>query len=177
MKKFFLLLLTLLCAIALCAQTVDTTLPYGVPAQHGDSVSFHGPSIIMDSTCLGKTVYEVLPSVEKGDVASVNVYQSDEIAAAFAEKIAGNTFKEVTGFRIRIFFSNSQNAREESAAAASRFQEKYPEYSVYHSFVYPNFKVTVGDFHNRSAALALLELVKRDFPSAFIVKETISLTY
>ena len=60
---------------------------------------------------------------------------------------------------------------------AKKFNEKFGTHSVYMNFVNPNFKVTVGDFRTRSEALALLETVKKDFPSAFIVKENVMLTY
>lgn len=134
------------------------------------------PVVALDSSLVGRSIFSVMPNRNNGDDATVSVNQSDEIAKAFADKVEANTFKEVGGYRIRIYFSNAQNAREESLAAVSRFKEKY-QYPVYHSYVNPNFKVTVGDFHNKSEALGLLERVKRDFPSAFIVKENISLRY
>ena len=91
--------------------------------------------------------------------------------------VASASFRELQGYRIRIFFSNDQNARDASAYAALMFAERFPGYSVYRSFVNPNFKVTVGDFRTRSEALAMLNALKNDFPGAFIVRERIRYNY
>ena len=45
---------------------------------------------------------------------------------------------------------------------------------AYRSYANPYFKVTVGDFRTKSEAMALLERIKYEFPSAFVVKENIS---
>lgn len=135
------------------------------------------PAVKMDSSLVGLTVYEAMPSASKGDRGSVTIRQSADVARALESKIEGNSFKEVSGYRIRVYFSNARTAREESTSVVSRFREKFPQIPVYHNYVNPNFKVTVGDFRSKSEALELLEIVKRDFPSAFIVKENITLMY
>ena len=43
--------------------------------------------------------------------------------------------------------------------------------SAYRRFTSPYFKVTVGDYRNKSEALAALKDIKKDFPTAFIVRE------
>ena len=125
----------------------------------------------------GKDIFETMPSVHNGDRATVTVHQSDAIRKAMKlKRQQGHSGDGVSGFRIRIYFSNAQSAREESNTAAIRFSESFPDHSVYRSFVNPNFKVTVGDFRSRSEALRLLSVVKKDFPAAFIVRETISVS-
>ena len=43
---------------------------------------------------------------------------------------------------------------------------------TYYTYENSNFKVTVGDFRNKSEAAALLQKIKRDFPDAFVVRES-----
>ena len=49
----------------------------------------------------------------------------------------------------------------------------YHDVKAYRTYANPYFKVTVGDFRNRSEAMELLTRIKPLFPSAFIVKEHI----
>lgn len=131
----------------------------------------------VDSTLAGKTIFDVLPSHWKGDRGNVTVNQSYAVQAALQRHIASGKFKEINGYRIRIYFSNAQNAREASMAAAQLFQSHFAGCNIYRRFISPNFKVTVGDFRTKSEALAYLEAVRADFPAAFIVREKINCTY
>lgn len=130
----------------------------------------------LDSTLLGRNIMDVMPSRSNGGAADVTIHQGPGVAEALSAHIGANSIKRPMGYRIRIFFSNDQNARNESIAAAERFSAKW-EHPVYRSYINPNFKVTVGDFRTKSEAMAILEAVRRDFPSAFIVKERIYFTY
>ena len=132
-------------------------------------------TVKLDSTLLGHSIFDILSSLSRGDSGTVVVHQSPDIAAAFEEHIASNEFREEDGYRIRVFFSNAQNSRGTSIRAADIVSEKYPGLPVYRTFVQPNFKVTVGDFRRKSEALQLLEMLRRDFPSAFIVREPVIL--
>ena len=132
-------------------------------------------TVKLDSALLGHSIFDILSSLSCGDSGTVVVHQSPDIAAAFEEHIASNEFREEDGYRIRVFFSNAQNSRGTSLRAADIVSEKYPGLPVYRTFVQPNFKVTVGDFRRKSEALQLLEMLRRDFPSAFIVREPVIL--
>jgi hypothetical protein len=50
----------------------------------------------------------------------------------------------------------------------------YHDVVAYRSYANPYFKVTVGDFRTKSEAYRLLERIRHEFPSAFVVKESIS---
>ena len=91
-----------------------------------------------------------------------------------ASHIRDNASRTLSGYRIRIFFDNKQTARTESEAALKRFEALYHDVSAYRSYANPYFKVTVGDFRTKSEAMELLERIKHEFPSAFVVKENIS---
>lgn len=143
-----------------------------------DTLNINRTAVIQtDSTLVGKDVFSVMPSRSNGDAGTVTVHQSNEIRKLMSDRTANNSFREISGYRLRIYFSNAQNARVASEAAARLFAEKYPDIPVYRIYVYPNFKVTVGDFLTKSEALALLSAVKQDFPAAFIVKEDIQYSY
>lgn len=146
-------------------------------AQDVDSLALQHVATPVDSLYLGRSIFDMMPSTSRGDMASVTIRQSPVVRGAMNRRIADNSVSTISGYRVRIFFSNGQTAREGSAAVAQRFSANYPGYAVYRSFVSPNFKVTVGDFRTKSEAMRLLSAVKRDFPAAFIVKEDIRLLY
>ena len=117
----------------------------------------------MDASLSGKNIFNY-----------VNVHQSQAISDAMSRKIERNKDKRMTGYRVRIFFDNKQNARSASEAAMGRFQSAYPGHGVYRSFASPYFKVTVGDFRTKSEAMQMMRRIKADFPSAFVVRENIN---
>lgn len=161
MKKFVLILACLMFCFALSAQT--------------DTLSVVTPVVKVDSAYLGLNIFDIMPSRSEGGAADVEINQPDSVRTAVERRIASNRIEEIQGYRIRIFFSNAQNAREASQSAQNRFEENYPEHRTYRTYSMPNFKVTVGDFRTKSEALKLLDEVKRDFPSSFIVREAINL--
>jgi hypothetical protein len=87
--------------------------------------------------------------------------------------VASNGARTISGYRVRIFFDNKQNARTESEAVLKRFNGLYPDVMAYRIYANPYFKVSVGDFRTKSEAMALLARIKGAFPSAFVVKENI----
>ena len=121
------------------------------------------PASSVDESLLGKNIFNY-----------VTVHQSQSIANAMNSKIERNKTRKMTGYRVRIFFDNKQSARNESEAAMNRFKAAYPGYGAYRSFASPYFKVTVGDFRTKSEAMQLMQSLKGDFPSAFVVKENIN---
>lgn len=118
----------------------------------------------VDTALVGKSVIATMPE-------NVRVLSSAAVQRALEANAQSGIEKKVGGFRIRIFFDNSQNARNESQAVAGRFKARYHDAAVYRTFESPYFKVTVGDYRTRSEALAALRRIQGDFPSAFIVKE------
>jgi hypothetical protein len=121
------------------------------------------PAASLDESLVGQNVFN-----------SVTVHQSQSIANAMASKIERNRSRKITGYRVRIFFDNKQNARSASEAAMGRFKAAYPGHGAYRSFASPYFKVTVGDFRTKSEAMQMMRRLKADFPSAFVVKENIN---
>lgn len=131
------------------------------------------PGAVLDSTLYGKSIFSLLPSKGKGDRAEVAVHQSQAIQDALNQYVSANVSRKITGYRVRIFNDNKQTARGASEAALHSFKSMYPGVSAYRSYTNPFFKVTVGDFRTKSEAMHLLQAIRRNFPRAFIVKESI----
>lgn len=82
----------------------------------------------------------------------------------------------VSGYRIMLFMSNSQNARTEAFAACDTLAVRLPGVETYVTYDNPYFKVASGNCTSQEEALLLLEKIKPSFPKAFIMRENIPLT-
>jgi len=159
MKRIISAILLALCATA--ALRAQTTVPEGYVL--ADSLVFT-PLSSVDSTLKGQSIWTAMPG-------SVRILQTAETRNALTSQVERNARKIVQGYRIRIFFDNKQNSRSASEAALARFKSLHPGTAAYRTFSNPFFKVTVGDYRTKSEALAALQYIKPEFPSAFIVKE------
>jgi hypothetical protein len=160
---------------ALSAQ--DTTAVRTVVVPEGfelvDSLVYR-PASAVDTLLVGKNILDIMPKKDSGAVATVNVHQSDTLSASLREHVAANAARTMNGYRVRIFFDNKQTARVASEETLKRFESMYHDVVAYRTYANPYFKVTVGDFRTKSEAMALLERIRYEFPSAFVVKENIS---
>ena len=127
----------------------------------------------VDTLLIGKDVFHVMPLKSRGGKADVEIYQSQDIANALRKQIQSNSKRTMSGYRVRIFFDNKQTARVESEETIKKFESMYHDVKAYRTYANPYFKVTVGDFRTKSEAMELLSRIKREFPSAFVVKENI----
>lgn len=137
-----------------------------------DSLVYH-QAAALDSTLLGRSVFNIISSGKSGD-GEVKIHQSQAISTAMQNHINGNRDRKLSGFRVRIFFDNSQNARSTSETTVKRFSLSHPGIPVYRTYQNPFFKVVAGDFRTRSEAMEFLQKIKSDYPGAFVVKENIS---
>ena len=128
----------------------------------------------VDTLLAGKDIFHIMPLKAKGDKADVEIYQSQEVASALRTQVESNSKRQISGYRVRIFFDNKQSARVESEEILKRFEAVYHDVKAYRTYANPYFKVTVGDFRTKSEAMALLSRIKSAFPRAFVVKENIS---
>ncbi|MBR2127422.1 MAG: SPOR domain-containing protein [Bacteroidales bacterium] len=138
-----------------------------------DSIVYR-PATAVDTTLAGKDIFMIMPSKNAGAKADVKVMQTDVVADAVRRQIRSNEDRTLSGYRVRIFFDNRQTARVESEETLKRFEALYHDVVAYRTYANPYFKVTVGDFRTKSEAMRLLERIKGEFPSAFVVKENIS---
>ena len=91
--------------------------------------------------------------------------------AAEAVRIAQNMRQEdrIKGYRVGIFFDNSQSARQRANEILARFKEEHPGVAAYLTYENPNFKVTVGNCVTVEEATILWGNVKGSFDRAIVV--------
>lgn len=158
--KFFLpaALIVILCLVCgkLCAQEQPDTLEIVPQALY-----------VMDSTMLGTDIVQMLENSDQG----IKVNQSASVAAALNGHRTLTGSRKLSGYRIRIYFSNRQSARRESAMVEEKFKENFPGVPVYRTYPNPHFKVAVGNYRTHSDALKALEEIKLVFKDAYILKE------
>lgn len=157
------------------AAVISALAASAVPAQEiptRDSVVFRLMPTV-DSSLVGKSIFEVLPSRTKGDKADVTVHQTESVTEKVDEFARKGGEKQLSGYRVRIFFDNRQSSRGESEEILRSFLGKYHGIPAYRTYQNPFFKVTVGDFRTKSEAIELLRRIRSDFPAAFIVREAI----
>ena len=121
----------------------------------------------MDSTYVGKSILSVI-----GPGAEIN--QTSQVREALVHYVNSNASKAVQGYRIRVFYDNSPQARVRSESIAAYLRAQYPETGVYRSFESPNNKVTIGDFRTKDEALRIYNALKGTYPTAYIIKENIN---
>jgi hypothetical protein len=167
MRSTRILAIIIITAVSACFSRSASAQQVEVPEGYElvDSVIYR-PVATADSALVGKNIFNVLPD-------NVNVRQSQQIANSMKSHVASNGARTISGYRVRIFFDNKQNARTESETVLKRFNGLYPDVMAYRIYANPYFKVTVGDFRTKSEAMALLARIKGAFPSAFVVKENI----
>lgn len=106
--------------------------------------------------------------------ARVNVTEHGTAAEVTAgHNTAGN--RTVTGYRIRIFFDNSQDARENALAVQDSFRHQFPGIPSYFVYENPAFIVTVGNCLTIEEALILQNSLKNRFGTAFLWRGEIPL--
>lgn len=138
-----------------------------------DSIVYR-PASAVDISLVGKDIFKLMPKKSEGGAADVEIFQSDSLMNAMQKHVAANSGRTLSGYRVRIFFDNRQSARVASEETLKRFESLYHDVVAYRTYANPYFKVTVGDFRTKSEAMALLERIRYEFPSAFVVKENIS---
>ena len=153
MKRFFLIsVFALMAAIGLQAQEVETVTP--------------PPVSPLDSTLLGKDILTVIGP-------GVHIYQSGEVRQSLNQYVKDNASKTLTGYRIRVYYDNSPQARTRSESIENTLLTQFPEHKVYRSFESPNYKVLLGNFRSKDEALRIFNMLKKTYPTAYIIKDNI----
>lgn len=82
--------------------------------------------------------------------------------------------KDINGYRIVIFMSNTQSARRDAVAIQENFATLFPQEQSYLTYENPYFKVAVGNCTSQEEAIILLGRLRGSFPKAFIMREKIN---
>lgn len=161
MKRVF---FAIVLAFAVCSglEAQNIVVPDGYELV--DSIVYR-PAATADSALVGRSLF---------DYSGAEINQDAAVVSAMGRHLTANKEKSITGYRVRIFFDNKQNSRGASEEVIKRFRAGHPGVPAYRSYMYPFFKVTVGDFRTKSEAMQLLQAIVPEFPAAFVVKETIN---
>ena len=105
----------------------------------------------------------------------VTIYQEENTANLLLNRIDEiKRTSKIPGFRINIFWDDSQNARDKAQQARAKFLGRY-NMACYYEYEAPYSKLYVGDFRNRSEAQKALKIIQYNFPKAFIKPDMINL--
>ena len=104
-------------------------------------------------------------AIEAGDAA--------QAVSSAARRTSGD--QKISGYRVRIFFDNAQNARQRANSTLSSFRELYPDIATYLTYENPYWKVTVGNCLTHEEAIVLWGRIKGTFDKAFVTREEIPL--
>jgi len=121
----------------------------------------------VDSVLVGKDIIRIIGP-------GVSIDQTPAVASALRSYIASNKDKELSGYRIRVFYDNGQSARTKSESIERYIANTYAGIRVYRTYESPNYKVSAGDFRTKDEALGLYNSLKAIYPTALIIKETIN---
>ncbi len=114
-----------------------------------------------------------LQTPDRSTGAVVTVHEPAELEALLNR--TESLDRLVAGYRVRIFFDNSQTARQSANAIKARFESTFPEIPVYLFYDNPYFKVAVGDCLTKDEAIIIWGRIKNQFPNSFIVQESLPL--
>ncbi|MDP2188590.1 MAG: SPOR domain-containing protein [Sphingobacteriaceae bacterium] len=76
----------------------------------------------------------------------------------------------IDGFRVQIYAGNS---RQQAMQIRTEVLGSYSDYAAYLIYKQPTFRVRVGDFKTRFEAQKLLNDLKAQYPSSFIVPDEV----
>ena len=151
MKRFFLLLASLICTAGLLRGQDN------------------------QSTVQGDVLRDLL---EEGPGDRVNIEVDSLLKANYDKLIARNMQSSgVPGYRIRIYSESGIGAKQEQQQVRARFLSLYPGLDAFNRYDEPYFKIFVGDCRTRSEALKLLDMIEKDFPNSFIREDYINLKH
>ena len=127
----------------------------------------------VDSTLWDRSVVDLLrePGIHGNRVTLV---QPALLDSAIRRQVLDNEHRKLEGFRLRIFRSNLQSARNMSQTVLDEFVLQYPDVPAYRSFDNPYYKVSVGNFRTKSEAVKFQRRLPQQYRSAFIVREAIA---
>ncbi len=104
---------------------------------------------------------------------AIHIYESAEVKS-ISQKCSDYAHANhgmIRGYRIQINFGQDRN---EANKIRGDFSAKYPGIPTYMSYQQPYFKVNVGDYRSKLEAVKNLNLVRKNYPGAFIVMDKIN---
>ncbi len=107
---------------------------------------------------------------------SLKINKSEKAQQALSEVAAIRRPTVAMGYRVGIFFDNSQDARSKAYEAKTLFEKSFKGEPVHISYESPYYKVSAGDCFSQDEAIMLFERVREVFPSAYVMREKIKIS-
>lgn len=106
---------------------------------------------------------------------NITINSSEELRS-YLEAVASIYKKQndFYGYRVKIFAANHREARKSANDLRLDFNQSQDTVSAYVVYLEPNFEVHVGDFRTRFEALALLQMLREDYPQSYVVRTIIN---
>lgn len=108
--------------------------------------------------------------------ARVTIQEQGDAGTVIRNLESTRKLTKIGGYRVRIFFDNSQAARPNANTTRNKFNEMFPDIPSYISYENPYWKVTVGNCISNEEAIILWGRVKSTFDRAFVIREEIELS-
>jgi len=109
---------------------------------------------------------------QKGNVQIIKDTKLDALIEKQSEVIPPATNPQIDGYRIQLFFDSDKSKLN---AGRASFIAKFPKIDTYTTYNAPNFFLKAGDFRTRLEAEKIKAEIEAEFPTSFIVKESINL--
>lgn len=151
------------------------SLPSAAQSRQADTLSISA-GLLTDSVSVDSTAFKVqyMPYDSLMSYLGSSVRMTEELGKAMNTQVEKNKARRAQGYRLRIYFDNSQDARAVSEKVVAGFKERYPGVPVFRVYDNPYFKVTVGEFRSKADAMRFLEAIRPEYPTVFLVKESFS---
>ena len=102
-------------------------------------------------------------------------HEDNRVSDLLQLHIAYNTaFPLMPGYRIQLFMESGNTALEKAEKVTEKFENKYKNVSAYITFGEPYYRVRIGDFRTRLEASKFLDIIQRNYPQAWVVKDKIN---
>ncbi|MCH4895557.1 SPOR domain-containing protein [Marinilabiliaceae bacterium JC040] len=109
----------------------------------------------------------------KGNMSVKQDARIDELLALYKKNKSQNS--GFTGYRIQIYSESSIDTSVEDAQRFKvNFMYRYPSLKVYLNYYDPEFKIRVGNYHDKVEAEYDLQRIKKYYPNSYTVKCFIS---
>ena len=128
---------------------------------------------VIDQTESESNLFDQLfqSSANGSQVRIIQEKKLDELMLRYIEQ--NRKLQGIPLYWIRIYSGSSRDARQEAYDVKARFLKKYESIPNVVKYDDPNFKVYTGGYRTKSEAMKLLLMMRRDFPTAFIVYDII----
>ncbi len=162
--------------IGIAALTVSNSTAFSQDVRPEESTSQNDTIVTMpvmepsvDSSLINTSVFTLLESADGGKIV---VNRTSAVNAKFNSYIQSNKERKKNGYRILVYSSNAQNARNISQNIEKELQNTYP-IQVYRSYSAPFFTVHIGDFRTKADAMKMCNELLATYPQAKIVRSAI----